>query len=114
MQEGSLVSFVDSKRSGIYVVECVDEEEYLEKVRNDQPIERTQKVWHLYDMLDKQKKIWKAFGHEIQPHSFERAKRGSSQSKKGKKIRNVLKPKRNTWLPLDILCEVALQTFRKG
>lgn len=138
MEEGSLVCFVDSNKTGVYVVDCIVREEYSEKVRSGPLIEQTKNVWHLYELLDKRKKIWKAFEHDIRPHSFERSKRefssyvrGSSKliskgiskgSSKGSGMSGKwgngsqsyvplkqVKVLRGKMHPLDILCIVALQ-----
>ena len=124
------MSFVDANKTGVYVVDCIEKEEYIEKVRNGPAIEHTKNVWHLYDMLDKRKKIWKAFKEDIRPHSFERTKRSDSENQRDSSIErgrprsdtlwrgspkskdsrsNHVKVTRNKFHLLDLLCMVALQ-----
>lgn len=71
MEEGSLVCFVDANRTGIFVVDSIEEEDYIEKPRKGPAIECSKKVWYLYDKMDKQRKLWKAFEEDIRPHSFD-------------------------------------------
>ena len=71
MQEGSLVCFVDANKSGIFVVDSINEEEYIEKARKGPAIGHSKKVWYLYDKMDKSRRLWKAFEEDIRPHSFD-------------------------------------------
>lgn len=101
MEIGSTVCFKDPARTGVFVVNDIREEEYLEKIKTHKAVERKKQVYYLYDLMDKRRVLWTAFEDDICLDRMGRLRRARGPERKRTKIKA-------RECPLNILCRVAL------